>query len=94
MGPVHAQPLQRLIQPLSNDRDPGRRLRVGYVAAEFWTHSVSFFFVPLLRNHDRGNFEIFCFSNVERTTKSPPSFAAPSTAGTRSGGSPTTAWPI
>ncbi|HEX4055052.1 MAG TPA: tetratricopeptide repeat protein [Tepidisphaeraceae bacterium] len=65
----HAQPLQRLIQPLSNDRDPGRRLRVGYVAAEFWTHSVSFFFVPLLRNHDRGNFEIFCFSNVERADK-------------------------
>jgi protein O-GlcNAc transferase len=64
-----ARPLRQGRQPLTSDRDPDRRLRIGYVSADFWTHSVSFFFLPLLRSHDRGKFEIICFSNVERPDK-------------------------
>ena len=53
------------------DSDPSRRLRIGYVSADFYTHSVAFFFEPILANHDREHFEIVCYSNSfvgDRTT--------------------------
>jgi predicted O-linked N-acetylglucosamine transferase (SPINDLY family) len=41
-----------------------RRLRVGYVSPDFVNHAVAYFFEPVLAAHDRGRFEIFCYSNV------------------------------
>jgi protein O-GlcNAc transferase len=41
-----------------------RRLRVGYVSPDFVNHAVAYFFEPVLAAHDRGHFEIFCYSNV------------------------------
>jgi protein O-GlcNAc transferase len=41
-----------------------RRLRIGYVSADFRMHSCSWFFGALLANHNRAAFEIFCYSNV------------------------------
>jgi protein O-GlcNAc transferase len=49
--------------PHRNARDPGRRLRIGYVSADLRHHSVAFFIEPVLARHDRENFEIFCYSN-------------------------------
>jgi protein O-GlcNAc transferase len=63
----HAKPLRHLIKRPTNDPDPERRLRIGYVSGDFWLHSVSFFFRPLLHHRDRGAFEIVCFSDAERT---------------------------
>lgn len=39
------------------------RLRVGYVSADFRGHSVAYFIGPVLQNHDRRRFEIFCYDN-------------------------------
>jgi protein O-GlcNAc transferase len=47
-----------------NNPIPERRLRVGYVSPDFRDHSVAFFFEPILQNHNRDAFEIFCYSNV------------------------------
>ena len=44
--------------------DPGRRLKVGYVSPDFWTHPVAFFFLPLLRAHDPARVEVFCYGRV------------------------------
>ncbi|OGI48464.1 MAG: hypothetical protein A2W42_01110 [Candidatus Muproteobacteria bacterium RIFCSPHIGHO2_01_60_12] len=59
----HEQTLPR--REWNNARDPERRLRVGYVSADFRTHSVPFFFEPLLANHDRSAIEPFCYAAVQ-----------------------------
>lgn len=52
--------------PHGNSRDPERKLKVGYVSPDFCRHSVAFFIEPVIRNHDRSRFEVFCYSNVAR----------------------------
>ncbi|MCA9139318.1 MAG: tetratricopeptide repeat protein [Planctomycetales bacterium] len=64
-GEIHGN-----VQPIAkhrNDRDPYRRLRIGYASADFREHAVSAFFEPILRLRDRTNFEIYCYfeSGVE-----------------------------
>lgn len=49
----------------SNIRKRERRLRVGYISPDFYRHSVSFFFEPLIANHASDTVEIFCYSDVK-----------------------------
>ncbi|HTR11527.1 MAG TPA: tetratricopeptide repeat protein [Paraburkholderia sp.] len=42
----------------------GRRLRVGYVSADFREHCQALFMTPLLAHHDRMRFEIHAYSSV------------------------------
>jgi predicted O-linked N-acetylglucosamine transferase (SPINDLY family) len=49
-----------------NDATPDRKLRIGYVSADFRSHSVANFLLPLLEAHDRSAFEVFCYSNTAR----------------------------
>ncbi len=62
----HAEPLKRFIEPHSNRPDPDRRLRVGYVSPDFREHACSSFTVPLLENHNKRAFEVYCYSDVAR----------------------------
>ena len=63
----YAQPLKRLIQPPTNDRNRDRRLRIGYVSPDFRNQHVGRpCLLPLLREHDRGQVEVFCYANVVR----------------------------
>jgi protein O-GlcNAc transferase len=57
----HGKP-QRPIPPHDNDRDPDRRLRIGYVSSDFRQHVVAWNLLPLLGRHDPGQVEVFCFS--------------------------------
>ena len=53
-------------------KDFGERLRIGYVSANFKTHSVAYFFEPLLQHHNGHVVETFCYYNntvVDATTK-------------------------
>jgi predicted O-linked N-acetylglucosamine transferase (SPINDLY family) len=50
--------------PHANAPDPERRLRIGYVSADFRQHSVAFFIEPVLARHDRAGFEVFCYYNL------------------------------
>jgi protein O-GlcNAc transferase len=50
----------------ANDPDPQRRLRIGYVGADFRDHCQSLFTIPLFEHHDRERFEIVCYANVAR----------------------------
>jgi protein O-GlcNAc transferase len=49
-----------------NDRNPDRRLRIGYVSPDFRTHALAYFFEPILAAHDRGQFEIFAYAELEK----------------------------
>jgi protein O-GlcNAc transferase len=60
----HAEPLRQFIRPHINDRNPDRRLRIGYVSPDFRHHSVSRFLLPLFRHHDHARYEIICYSDV------------------------------
>jgi protein O-GlcNAc transferase len=62
----HAEPLANDRRPYPNVPEPERRLRIGYVSPDFRDHVDSFFTVPLLSNHDRSRFEIFCYADVAR----------------------------
>ncbi len=62
----HGEPLKKFIQPYPNDRDPERRLRIGYVSPDFCQHVVGRNLLPLLSHHDHGQMEVFCYSNVVR----------------------------
>ncbi len=52
--------------PHPNDRDPGRRLRVGYVSPDFRTHCQALFMVPVLEHRDQSAVEVFAYSMVKR----------------------------
>jgi predicted O-linked N-acetylglucosamine transferase (SPINDLY family) len=62
----HAEPLKKLSQSHSNRPDPKRRLRIGYVSPDFRDHIDSLFIIPLLSNHDHGQYEVFAYANVPR----------------------------
>jgi predicted O-linked N-acetylglucosamine transferase (SPINDLY family) len=54
------------IRPHANAPDPQRKLRVGYVSADFRRHSACYAFAPVIRGHDRTQFEVLCYSDVRR----------------------------
>jgi len=47
--------------PWASSRDPGHRLRVGYLSADYVQHPVAQFLEPLLKAHDRTRIELFCY---------------------------------
>jgi protein O-GlcNAc transferase len=49
-----------------------KKIRIGYVSPDFNTHSVAYFFEPLLKHHNKDKFEVFCYYNqakVDQTTE-------------------------
>ena len=62
----HAEPLRQFVRPHANDKNPERRLRVGYVSPDFRAHPVQQFLVPLFKHHDTEAVEFFLYSAVER----------------------------
>jgi predicted O-linked N-acetylglucosamine transferase (SPINDLY family) len=66
--------LKPFIQPHRNDRSPERRLRVAYVSPDFREHVVARNLLPLFRNHEHENFEIFCYSGAVQTDSTTKEF--------------------
>jgi len=60
----HAGPVTAAAAPHRRDSDPERRLRIGYVSADFRVHSVSFFLTSFLSHHDRDAVEVFGYAAV------------------------------
>jgi protein O-GlcNAc transferase len=69
----HQKWAQRFADPLmpskprhTNDPSPERRLKIGYVSADFRLHPVGRFLLPLLAHHDHRQFEIHCYDHGRR----------------------------
>lgn len=63
-GKRFADPLTRNAKPLKVlDRNPRKKLRVGYVTADFREHSVAFFMQPVLAHHNPDDVEVHVYSN-------------------------------
>ncbi|MDT8301686.1 MAG: tetratricopeptide repeat protein [Sedimentisphaerales bacterium] len=62
-GRIHA-PASLAQVSHSNDPDPDRRLRIGYISPDFCSHPVAYFFEPLLDGHDPEAVEVFGYGNV------------------------------
>lgn len=59
-------PLVAQRRPHTNVRDPERRLKVGYVSADFRSHPVAHFIVPIFAHHDKARFELYAYYNDTR----------------------------
>ena len=60
----HAKTLLKKEPVYANKKEKERKLKIGYVSSDFRTHSVSYFFEPLLKAHNKENVEVYCYSNV------------------------------
>ena len=63
---IHAAYLGRDIAPHENNRDPDRRLRIGYVSCNFINHIDWMYTIPFFTHHNHEEFEIFFYADVER----------------------------
>ena len=59
-----AEPLYPNNPAYLNERIPSRRLKIGYVSPDFRKHSVAYFIEPVLAEHNRDYFKVFCYSDV------------------------------
>jgi protein O-GlcNAc transferase len=62
----HVLPFRSSLRPHANERNPERRLRVGYVSADFRDHASRYFLDPLFRCHDPAQVEVFAYAEVAR----------------------------
>ena len=64
---LYEKPLAALrAQKHENDRDPDRRLRVGYVSPDFRRHPVGYFMRPIFAHHDPAAVEVFAYNTAAR----------------------------
>lgn len=56
-------PLRPSWQPHANPPEPHRRLKIGYVSADFCRHTAANLIEPVLANHDKSAFEIYLYYN-------------------------------
>ena len=69
---LHAAPAREFQHPQANDRSPNRRLRVGYLSADFRDHVVGRTLLPIFAAHDPAEVECVCYSNsaeLDETTE-------------------------
>jgi protein O-GlcNAc transferase len=61
---THGDPLAREIRPHTNNPDPERPLRIGYVTPPFSKRAAAIFLEPLFAAHERQQFQVICYFTV------------------------------
>ena len=59
----HAAPLRATWRPHDNQRDPDRKLRLGFVSPDLGCHPVGYFLIRVLENLDGSQAETACYSD-------------------------------
>jgi predicted O-linked N-acetylglucosamine transferase (SPINDLY family) len=65
-GAAMAARVERPLPPPANDRDPSRRLRVGWLSSDLRRHPVGRNLEPIFASRDASQFEYFCYAEVEK----------------------------
>jgi predicted O-linked N-acetylglucosamine transferase (SPINDLY family) len=60
----HARRFASDIRPHNSDRNPQRRLRIGYVSSYFRSQAATFAFGGVIFHHDPKRFEVVCYSDT------------------------------
>ena len=60
---LHGEALRPVPAVYANDRDPERRLKIGYVSCDFQAHPVGWLLANVLPAHDRGQVEVYCYAS-------------------------------
>jgi len=63
-NPLPAYPAGPEQAPPDKHHSPDRRLRIGYISPNFRNTAVLMFVLPILRNHDAWEVEVFCYSDA------------------------------
>ena len=61
---AHARKFSQHIKPHTNDSEPERRLRIGYVTSHFRRQAATYCFGGVILNHDPKLFEVICYSDT------------------------------
>lgn len=59
-------PLRSTWLPHRNDKNPARRLKIGYVSPDFRQHSTRSFLEPLLAWHDKSTVEVYAYAELTK----------------------------
>ena len=52
-----------------NKKDSEKRLKIGYISPDFRSHSIAYFFEPIISHHNGKICEIYCYSAVLKSDK-------------------------
>lgn len=58
------QPLVHSWRAFDNEREPNKKLKIGYVGPVFYNHVCKYFLIPLLEQHDQNQVEIFIYAGM------------------------------
>jgi predicted O-linked N-acetylglucosamine transferase (SPINDLY family) len=60
----YGQPHRKSWRAHGNPKEPGKRLKIGYVSPDFRQHSCRYFLEPLLSKHDKGQVEVTAYAEL------------------------------
>ena len=72
----HAAPLTAAARLHTNNPNPDRTLRVGYVSGDFYYHSAGSSFAQVILNHDAAQVESVCYATVKKADAQTERFKA------------------
>ena len=61
---IHAKPNYPRIEPHANSREPERKLKIGFVSADFRQNPVAYNIEGLIADLDRERFEVHCYAEI------------------------------
>ncbi len=53
-------------QHFARARVRDKKIKLAYLSQDFWRHSVSYFFEPVIESHDKQQFEIYCYADISK----------------------------
>lgn len=60
----------KIIAPYTNNNDPDRKLKIGFVSGDMYNHAVAYFAIPIFKSLDKNQFEVSVFYNDKRNDTS------------------------